>query len=1738
MSVRKRMAIVGLSCRLPGANFVQQWREMLSSGRTAIGKLPTERFDAGWYRACWGLDIKEPLLGALVDVPELNARTMPIPPDQTKHMHPMEKVGLTIMHEALQDAGIARGTSLARHGRIFMAAHTLGPAPDTDHGPRIRQGEFSRLLEQVLQDHYLSNASSISQEVMAFHSAKTPPILPDTMTTSASLMAGRIANLYDIQGGHIAINAGVCSSLAAVEEAMRALQQNACDFALVAGISPLITASCLLEYLGDSSISLRVPALGEGGVAMVLLREEDIEDKPVYGFVEGISSSAIAIRNDEHEIAEATRKAAMKAIQLTGIDPRRVTNIRVRNDHATLWGLAERSGLSLYYGHTASNEHIPLMSAVPHVGYLQSAAGLVELMTGILHLDNDNVTAINDVGIAPVAYHALISRGDTTTASERKVGCIPPVSEQEPIAIVGMGVIVPGAAERDAFWKHTLLNYKSIGDLPKWKWSYEKVIGSNKELATISPSRLAGVVQMPHIDGQKSGYSSEDLRPLDGGVILSMLSGIEAGQQAGIMEPTSDKSRLDVIIGQLPVREAENTKNKQTFFTNYLKDVQTILSQQGLSHTEIGNVLQKMLTSYQMENAHTYDYQLSSSGIANAHVVAKALGAQGTILSVDAACASSLAALELGIRRLHAKEADAVLVGGVAYHLVPEYNLTLQLLGALSTHGIPPFHRDSDGFVPAEGAGAVVIKRLSDALRDGNQVYAVLRGIGCSSDGKGASVLAPSSKGQIRAIEQAMRQANVIPQDIDHVEAHGTGTRLGDDTEINTYRQVFGERPDYYPYTIGAIKSQIGHLSSASGIIGLIKTTMALHNKVIPPSYVDERSALLIPELASEPRVWGSREDRKRRAGVSAFGMGGINYFAIIEEAEVQTSHFPARLSQPLPALLKAQQCDRFTVELVPVSLPKRAPLFPLSGKRFLLIQDNGDKWEMCEKGLEEKGAVVCLLTLDKSKTETQCYTYLQRWEQQNGVIDGVIDMRLLQERPELLSFTADELALEIEKHSDHTFMLLRYFYDRFEQAATLSTCYIALTCLGGNLGVTDCDEGNVLGSFMLGLLKSLKQELPAVLAKTIDFPAHEPIERVISQMIREVEDGNERMEVAYTDRRFVVHHKNANFTDKTTLARTISQGDVFLFTGGGRGVVFECAKALAQLGATVIVCGRTTITDHLAPWLEMTAEEFADYERNQYVILRRQDPSITLAQCKKRLLCQSKERELHQNLKKAKELGITYEVCDITQKESVHQLIDRIIRKHRRIDGIIHGAMVEWSTILPKKTKDMVDHTLRTKVTGMCHLLDATKELPLRSFMCFGSGAGRFGNKGQADYSAANSLMASLLIAKCRQRTHPLHHVTLNWTAWESVGAAVSDPSITHVIKQNGVPFTSTHEGIYWFLHELACGREKETLIAREDFLQRWPAGGTEADGKDERTLAFQDNRMPVNPGAWPFIDRILDKKNGAVQVERSIRVDKDRYLAQHCLDQIPIFPMVCYLEMLAEAAALLSPGYSLHSVQQFEVFHPTKLYANKPVNLRAEAIMLEDKAEIRVLRARALSDVTVSGRLLEKDRVNAEATFTFHKEEPRLLPKKLPTITGASYSGVLYHTHRETLQIGPLFCRASEYTMNAKQGVATAAPPDDRKLFSFTSAPTFQVDPFLLDVSLQIADSIDTFGSGVVSLPISIGSVRFGRRRGSGERVRVYGEMTQQQGTELLFDILVIGENGETIMEINAFLARRIMR
>jgi acyl transferase domain-containing protein len=247
----------------------------------------------------------------------------------------------------------------------------------------------------------------------------------------------------------------------------------------------------------------------------------------------------------------------------------------------------------------------------------------------------------------------------------------------------------------------------------------------------------------------------------------------------------------------------------------------------------------------------------------------------------------------MAVRGLHQRDFDLALVGGAhAWTPVPMLALFCQL-GALSRRQeIRPFDKDADGTILGEGIGMVVLKRREDAERDGNRIYALVKGVGTASDGRGLGVLAPRLEGEVLALQRAYDRAGLSPRTIGLIEAHGTGTPVGDATEVKALTQVFGARRGGLPWSaLGSVKSMVGHLMPASGAAGLIKTALALHHKVLPPTlHVDEPNPDLELEktpfyINVETRPWiHGRHDVPRRAGINSFGFGGINAHAILEE--------------------------------------------------------------------------------------------------------------------------------------------------------------------------------------------------------------------------------------------------------------------------------------------------------------------------------------------------------------------------------------------------------------------------------------------------------------------------------------------------------------------------------------------------------------------------------------------------------------------------------------------------------------------------------------------------------------------------------------------------------------------------------------------------------------------------------------------------------------------------------------
>ena len=265
----------------------------------------------------------------------------------------------------------------------------------------------------------------------------------------------------------------------------------------------------------------------------------------------------------------------------------------------------------------------------------------------------------------------------------------------------------------------------------------------------------------------------------------------------------------------------------------------------------------------------------------------------GTNCVVDAACASTMAALKMALGELTDRRADMMVTGGVDVDNSIFMYMCFSKTPAFSKSTHPrPFDEESDGMMVGEGIGMMVLKRLEDAERDGDRIYAIINGLGSSSDGRYKSIYAPRGEGQERALVRAYQDAGFSPATVGLVEAHGTGTVAGDNTEVTTVIRYFNQHDDQKQHiAIGSVKSQIGHTKASAGAAGLIKTALALHHKVLPPTrnvttpnpkFDMENSPFYV---STESRPWiKAVEDTPRRAGVSSFGFGGTNFHVVMQE--------------------------------------------------------------------------------------------------------------------------------------------------------------------------------------------------------------------------------------------------------------------------------------------------------------------------------------------------------------------------------------------------------------------------------------------------------------------------------------------------------------------------------------------------------------------------------------------------------------------------------------------------------------------------------------------------------------------------------------------------------------------------------------------------------------------------------------------------------------------------------------
>jgi len=548
-------------------------------------------------------------------------------------------------------------------------------------------------------------------------------------------------------------------------------------------------------------------------------------------------------------------------------------------------------------------------------------------------------------------------------------------AQNSDIAIVGMAGLFPQAENVAAYWANILGKRDAIDEpLPDWNADrfyepaaettdtndarggflerakiYTRYGGFLKELSRFN-ARAFGIMPVSVASGEPDQFHALDLaktalqdarigekdyRPESAGIILG--HGIHPNRASvnGVQHGMIVDQMLDLLAAALPEITAERRRELRRQLKSALLPMDA---------DSIPGLVPNMMTGR----------------------IANRLNLMGPNYIIDAACASSLIAVEHAMQELRLGRADLMLAGGINTSTPPLVHMVFCELGALSRKSrIRPFAAGADGTLLGEGGGVLALKRLEDAVRAGDRIYAVLKAIGQSSDGRAKGLMAPRLEGEVLAMRRAWQQAELDPASVGLIEAHGTGIPLGDETEIQALRQVLGGRRGRMPeVALGSVKSMIGHCIPAAGAASLIKTALALYHRVLPPTLCDDevRADLAWGDsrlyLNTETRPWVQGSSTPRRAGVNAFGFGGINSHAILEEA-------PGQSAEPLSAFLGRRW--KSSNELFVFAQPDRTALLEQIEQARERLQNDpemdlrtlaAELWRQCGQGGERLAVV------------------------------------------------------------------------------------------------------------------------------------------------------------------------------------------------------------------------------------------------------------------------------------------------------------------------------------------------------------------------------------------------------------------------------------------------------------------------------------------------------------------------------------------------------------------------------------------------------------------------------------------------------------------------------------------------------------------------------------------------------------------------------------------------------------
>ena len=945
------IAIIGMACRLPGADNLDAYWQLLASGGSAIAELPHERLDQSLYydprRGQRGKSYCK--IGAIISSRQFDRQACAISKELESAVDNAHLLMCEVAAAACRHAGLDPFSLPLRNTGVY-----IGHAQGSDLAGEMAYGTCVEEAAQFLReapDFQQLNAEqqeAILRELVEAIRAKTPQRRPDSPDLAINMVAGTISKAFGLNGPFMAVNSACASSLQTIQLAARALQLGRIEMAIVGGASDCKAGSLVLfshaqsmSETGSRPFDAGADGLvcSEGYAALVLktLPRALADGDPIQAIIPGLGSSSDGRGKSLWAPRKEGQVKAMERAYRNGLD---MSTLQYIEAHATSTSLGDATELTalneVLSGKFPPGKKIPIASVKANIGHALEAAGVASLIKTVLCMQHrtfapainiqslnpkiDWKTApffiprqltpwpeqpngsprragVNAFGIGGLNTHVVLEeftedRRDAWKAVYGAASNTPQAShtsdsDDEAVAVIGMACVLPGANDVQKYWELIVSGRDAKCQAPRGRWRPDLACESGTQRPYRASTSLGGYITDFSYDWQKHKVPPKQVQQADPLQFMLLEAAGQALADAGYDKKEFDRTRAAVFVGTEFSSDFGTQLGLSLRLPHLELTLKELLAKRGVTIDQSSKIAAQFSDVLLEHWPALIDESGSFSSSTLASRITKTMNLMGGAAAIDAGDASSAAALAAGVDLLLSGDCDLMIcAGGQRSMNLPQYEAMTQT-GILASGDYPssPFDASAMGIVPGEGVGVVVLKRLSDARRDGDRIRAIIRGIG-SAHGKSAQ------ESLSLAMQRSLAIAGVDAADVTVVEMDGTGLPEHDQAQLQAIVSVYGSSPRSEPLIVSSITGQIGHTIGASAMASFIKASLEVEQGEVPaacglgaPIPMATQNASVLRLATTRLPIRHTTQDGRRLGAVSSFSKG-LAFHILLERGE------------------------------------------------------------------------------------------------------------------------------------------------------------------------------------------------------------------------------------------------------------------------------------------------------------------------------------------------------------------------------------------------------------------------------------------------------------------------------------------------------------------------------------------------------------------------------------------------------------------------------------------------------------------------------------------------------------------------------------------------------------------------------------------------------------------------------------------------------------------------------------